>query len=140
MWLGIAILILVIFGAWQLVQTLHPAVLKTVQAKNGRRYQVFSSHDVEKMAEIDTKLRQILANTDVPNKDRYKGENSLRQSHDDNFTRDKKYIFLVLSQENADDTAVHELAHLLADSYGHTDEWRNIYQKLKDFYNEPLVK
>jgi hypothetical protein len=90
-------------------------------------YWVLDASDVEAMAKIDVLLSNILDKVDVPNKTRYNGPETLRQSSLENYTKDKKYIYL---KSITKDVAIHELAHLLANSIGHTNEWKNIYSTL----------
>jgi hypothetical protein len=111
----------------QVVSRIRPDILRQVTAQNGNMYWVLDASDVEAMAKIDVLLSNILDKVDVPNKTRYNGPETLRQSSLENYTKDKKYIYL---KSITKDVAIHELAHLLANSIGHTNEWKNIYSTL----------
>jgi hypothetical protein len=130
--LGLIALLAVIFSLWkgvQFVSLYHPDVLRGVKASNGEVYYIFDSSYVEKMVDIDNMLQQRLA-SDVPNKQRYKGSQTLRQTASDSYTQDKKLIFINLQDDNTKEMAIHELAHLLSDSVGHTEEWEKIHSTL----------
>jgi hypothetical protein len=111
----------------QAISLIRPDILRQVTANNGNMYWVLHESDVESMAKIDDLLSNILETIDVPNKNRYKGPETLRQSSSENYTKDKKFIYL---KSMTNDVAIHELAHLLANSIGHTTEWKNIYATL----------
>jgi hypothetical protein len=126
---GLIFGILFLWIGWRVTQMLSQDVLKPVMASNGVSYWVFDSKYVEKMAEVDNMLRLCL-NSNVPNKHRYKGNQTLRQSKTESFTLNKNLIYLKLNSEDVNEMAVHELAHLLAISIGHTEEWHKIHETL----------